>query len=188
MYRLLFSRPQPHLFKSLQLAHRSRRDACHLVYIHLHHFRARALARVLHVDGHIHRATQLHGALFQSQIGDAALRVTQAVAERVERRPALDSGASPRDVQGQMRHTDARMSLYYGKVIPASVKKEVNKLVDQMKTKIEEQAKKLEQAEAKPGESDEISAQNRPPEPFGRRLLHAEVLERKWWARQDSNL
>jgi hypothetical protein len=25
---------------------------------------------------------------------------------------ALDSGASPKDVQGQMRHTDARMSLY----------------------------------------------------------------------------
>jgi integrase len=62
---------------------------------------------------------------------------------------ALDSGASPKDVQGQMRHTDARMSLYYGKVIPASVKQEVNKLVDQMKTKIEEQAKKPEQAEAK---------------------------------------
>src|SRR5580692_9194081 len=25
---------------------------------------------------------------------------------------ALDSGASPKDVQGQMRHTEARMSLY----------------------------------------------------------------------------
>jgi integrase len=64
---------------------------------------------------------------------------------------ALDSGASPKDVQGQVRHTDARMSLYYGKAIPASVKQEVNKLVDQMKTKIEEQAKKPEQAEAKTG-------------------------------------
>jgi integrase len=64
---------------------------------------------------------------------------------------ALDSGASPKDVQGQMRHTDARMSLYYGKVIPASVKQEVDKLVDQMRTMIEEQGKKLEQAEAKTG-------------------------------------
>jgi len=64
---------------------------------------------------------------------------------------ALDSGASPKDVQGQMRHTEARMSLYYGKVIPASVKKEVNKLVDQIKKKIDEQGKKSEQAEAKTG-------------------------------------
>ena len=64
---------------------------------------------------------------------------------------ALDSGASPKDVQGQMRHTEARMSLYYGKVIPASVKQEVDKLVDQMKVKIEEQGKKAAQAEAKAG-------------------------------------
>jgi basic membrane lipoprotein Med (substrate-binding protein (PBP1-ABC) superfamily) len=64
---------------------------------------------------------------------------------------ALDSGASPKDVQGQMRHTDARMSLYYGKVIPASVKQEVDKLVDRMKSKIEEQGKKPAQAEAKTG-------------------------------------
>lgn len=62
---------------------------------------------------------------------------------------ALDSGASPKDVQGQMRHTDARMSLYYGKVIPASVRQEVNKLVDQMKTKIEEQAEKVDLPKAK---------------------------------------
>ena len=64
---------------------------------------------------------------------------------------ALDSGASPKDVQGQMRHTEARMSLYYGKVIPASVKQEVNKLVDQMKTKLDGQGQKPEQAEAKTG-------------------------------------
>jgi integrase len=64
---------------------------------------------------------------------------------------ALDSGASPKDVQGQMRHTEARMSLYYGKVIPASVKQEVNKLVDQMKTKLDGQGKKPEQTEAKTG-------------------------------------
>src|SRR5436190_124223 len=62
---------------------------------------------------------------------------------------ALDSGASPKDVQGQMRHTDARMSLYYGKVIPASVRQEVNKLVDQMKATIEKHAQKAEQTEAK---------------------------------------
>jgi hypothetical protein len=41
-----------------------------------------------------------------------------------------------------MRHTDARMSLYYGKVIPASVKQEVDKLVDQMKTMIEKRGQK----------------------------------------------
>ena len=62
---------------------------------------------------------------------------------------ALDSGASPKDVQGQMRHTDARMSLYYGKVIPASVKQEVNKLVARMKTKVVEQTEKLAEAEVK---------------------------------------
>ena len=44
-----------------------------------------------------------------------------------------------------------RMSLYYGKVIPASVRQEVDKLVDQMKTMIEEQGKKLEQAGATTG-------------------------------------
>jgi len=50
-----------------------------------------------------------------------------------------------------MQHTEARMSLYYGKVIPASVKHEVNKLVDQMKTKIEEQGEKPAQEEANAG-------------------------------------
>jgi len=64
---------------------------------------------------------------------------------------ALDSGASPKDVQGQMRHTDARMSLYYGKVIPASVKQEVSKLVDQMRAKVEEGTKKIVEVEAKTG-------------------------------------
>src|SRR5437660_1141023 len=43
-------------------------------------------------------------------------------------------------------------------------------------------------ARRKTGESDEISAQNRPPEWFGWKLLHAEVTQKKWWARQDSNL
>lgn len=62
---------------------------------------------------------------------------------------ALDSGASPKDVKGQMRHTDARMSLYYGKVLPASVRQQVNKLVDQMNGTIERQAAKAEQTEAK---------------------------------------
>jgi len=36
-------------------------------------------------------------------------------------------------------------------VIPASVKQEVHKLVDQMKTEVEEQGKKAEQSEAKTG-------------------------------------
>jgi hypothetical protein len=62
---------------------------------------------------------------------------------------ALDSGASPKDVQDQMRHTHARLSLYYGKVIPASVPQEVNKLVDQMKATIERHAEGAEQTEAK---------------------------------------
>jgi integrase len=66
---------------------------------------------------------------------------------------ALDSGASPKDVQGQMRHTDARMSLYYGKVIPASVRQEVNKLVDQMKGTIERQAAKAEQTKGEQTEA-----------------------------------
>jgi len=48
-----------------------------------------------------------------------------------------------------MRHTDARMSLHYGKVIPASVRQEVNKLVEQMKGTIERQATIAEQTEAK---------------------------------------
>jgi hypothetical protein len=36
-------------------------------------------------------------------------------------------------------------------MIPASVKQEVNKLVDQMKTKLDGQGKKPEQTEAKTG-------------------------------------
>jgi hypothetical protein len=64
---------------------------------------------------------------------------------------ALDSGASPKDVQGQMRHTDDRMSLYYGKVIPASVRQEVDKLVDQMQTTIDRKAENVQQSEAKTG-------------------------------------
>jgi hypothetical protein len=74
------------------------------------------------------------------------------------------------------------MSLYYGKVIPASVKQEVNKLVDQMKTSSTGKAKSQSKQRRKPGENNDISAQNRPPRWFGRRLLHAETLETKWWA------
>ncbi len=84
--------------------------------------------------------------------------------------------------------TDARMSLYYGKVIPASVKQEVNKLVDQTQRKLEAQSKKPVPSEANAGEPDEISAQNRPPAKFGRRVLHAQAVAKTWWARQDSNL
>ena len=79
------------------------------------------------------------------------------------------------------------MSLYYGKVMPASVKQEVNKLVDQMKAKIEEQGQKSAQTGGA-NRAKALSAQNRPPRQFGRRLLHAEALENEWWARQDSNL
>ena len=57
--------------------------------------------------------------------------------------------SSPKDVQGQMRHTDARMSLYYGKVIPASVRQEVDKLVNQMKATIKTHTAKAPQLEAK---------------------------------------
>jgi len=48
-----------------------------------------------------------------------------------------------------LRPGECRMSLYYGKVIPASVRQEVNKLVDQMNGTIERQAAKAEQTEAK---------------------------------------
>jgi integrase len=68
--------------------------------------------------------------------------ITHQMFRRSSSTMALDSGASPKDVQGQMRHTEARMSIYYGKVIPASVKQEVDELVDQMRTKIEEQGRK----------------------------------------------
>jgi len=37
------------------------------------------------------------------------------------------------------------------------------------------------------GESKKISAQNRPLTLFGRKWLHVEVLQNKWWARTDSN-
>src|ERR1019366_6309819 len=87
--RLLLSRLEPHFFESLQLAHRPRRAARHLVDVHLHHFRPRAPARVLHVGRHLYRAAQFHGARLQPQVGDAPLRVTQTVAERIQRRPGL---------------------------------------------------------------------------------------------------
>jgi hypothetical protein len=60
-------------------------------------------------------------------------------------------------------------SLYYGKVIPASVKQDVDKFVDQMRTKIEEQGKNLNKQRRK-------------------RLRHAEGLGNKWWACENSNL
>jgi integrase len=48
---------------------------------------------------------------------------------------AVDSGASPKDVQGQMRHTQASMSLYYAKAIPKSVAEEVDKLAESLMAK-----------------------------------------------------
>ncbi len=49
---------------------------------------------------------------------------------------AVDSGASPKDVQGQMRHTQASMSMYYAKAIPKSVAEEVDKLTDRLLQKV----------------------------------------------------
>ena len=106
--------------------------------------------------------------------------VTHQMLRRSFSTMALDSGASPKDVQGQMRHTDARMSLYYGKVIPASVKQEVNKLVDGMRRgeggggDPKNQNKKSGENRA---ESGEISAQVRPWQHCGRKLLHLELFE-----------
>jgi integrase len=48
---------------------------------------------------------------------------------------AVDNGASPKDVQAQMRHTQASMSMYYAKSIPKSVAEEVNKLTDRLLAK-----------------------------------------------------
>jgi hypothetical protein len=53
---------------------------------------------------------------------DLCLHLIDELVDRSFSTMALDTGASPKDVQGQMRHTEARVSLYYGKVIPASVK------------------------------------------------------------------
>jgi hypothetical protein len=51
------------------------------------------------------------------------------------------------------RHTEARMSLYYGKVIPASFKQKVDKLVDQTRQRPSSKATKQRR---KPGENAEI--------------------------------
>jgi integrase len=45
---------------------------------------------------------------------------------------AIDSGASPKDVQAQMRHTQASMTLYYAQSIPRSVVEEVDKLSERL--------------------------------------------------------
>ncbi len=55
-------------------------------------------------------------------------RITHQMLRRSFSTEALDNGASPKDVQGQMRHSQVSMSLAYGKVIPKSVAEEVNKM------------------------------------------------------------
>jgi hypothetical protein len=53
---------------------------------------------------------------------------------------AVDNGASPKDIQHQMRHMQASMSLYYAKVIPQSAVEEVNRLAVRLGDKIEQKA------------------------------------------------
>jgi integrase len=61
--------------------------------------------------------------------------ITHQMLRRTFSTVAIDSGASPKDVQGQMRHTQASMSLYYAKAIPKSVAEEVDKLTNQLLAK-----------------------------------------------------
>ena len=63
----------------------------------------------------------------------------------------------------------------------------MNKLVE-MRAKVEEQAKRSLRLRRKSGESDELSAQVRPWQYCGRKLLHLELFENAWWARQETNL
>jgi hypothetical protein len=59
-------------------------------------------------------------------------RATLQMLRRSFSTEALDSGASPKDVQGQMRHSQVSMSLAYGKVIAKSVAEQVDKLADEL--------------------------------------------------------
>jgi integrase len=61
--------------------------------------------------------------------------ITHQMLRRAFSTAAVDAGASPKDVQAQMRHTQANMSLYYAKAIPKSVAEEVNKLTDRLLSK-----------------------------------------------------
>ena len=61
--------------------------------------------------------------------------ITHQMLRRTFSTVAVDSGASPKDVQGQMRHTQASMSLYYAKAIPKSVAEEVDKLTKRLLAK-----------------------------------------------------
>jgi integrase len=58
--------------------------------------------------------------------------ITHQVLRRTFSTVTVDSGASLKDVQGQMRHTQAAMGLYYAKAIPKSVAEEVDKLTDRL--------------------------------------------------------
>ena len=50
---------------------------------------------------------------------------------------AVDTGASVKDIQHQMRHTQANMSLYYAKSIPKSVTHEVDRLAERLAQKVD---------------------------------------------------
>jgi integrase len=58
--------------------------------------------------------------------------ITHQMLRRTFSTVAVDGGASPKDIQGQMRHTQASMSMYYAKAIPKSVAEEVDKLTDRL--------------------------------------------------------
>lgn len=62
--------------------------------------------------------------------------ITHQMLRRTFSTVAVDNGASPKDVQSQMRHTQASMSIFYAKAIPKSVAEEVNKLTDRLLAKI----------------------------------------------------
>ena len=62
--------------------------------------------------------------------------ITHQMLRRTFSTVAVDAGASPKDVQGQMRHTQASMSMYYAKSIPRSVAEEVDKLTARLLAKV----------------------------------------------------
>ena len=62
--------------------------------------------------------------------------ITHQMLRRTFSTVAVDRGASPKDVQGQMRHTEASMSLYYAKTIPKSVAEEVDNLTNSLLAKV----------------------------------------------------
>jgi integrase len=78
--------------------------------------------------------------------------ITHQMLRRTFSTVAVDGGASPKDVQQQMRHTQASMSLYYAKAIPKSVAEEVDKLTNRLlaKTAPESPPRATELSKVKP--------------------------------------